>query len=97
MEIDYDTLFCLVDDFCKGFEPWYKKQLLTDGKAKRNRDGHLTLAETLTILIAYHQSGMACFKYFYLSLFNFHRKLFPGLVHYARFVKLTRVAFKGEG
>jgi len=93
MNIDYDTLFCLVDDFCKGFEPWYRKQLLTDGKAKRNRSGHLTLAETLTILIAYHQSGMACFKYFYLRLFNFHQKLFPKLVHYARFVKLIKRAF----
>ena len=93
MEIDYDILFCLVDDFCKGFEPWYKKQLLTDGKVKRNRDGHLTLSEILTILIAYHQSGMSCFKYFYLNHFNAHRKLFPGLVHYARFVKLIKKAF----
>lgn len=93
MNIDYDTLFCLVDDFCKGFEPWYRKQLLKDGKSKRNRSGHLTLAEILTILIAYHQSGMACFKYFYLRLFNFHLELFPRLVHYARFVKLIKRAF----
>ena len=49
MEIDYASLFCLIDDFCKGFEPWYKKQLITDGKAKRNRKGHLILAEVLTI------------------------------------------------
>jgi hypothetical protein len=93
MEIDYATLFCLVDDFCKGFEPWYKKQLITDGKAKRNRDGHLILAEVLTILIAYPQSGMSCFKYFYVSRFNLHQELFPGLVHYARFVKLIKKAF----
>jgi cytochrome b len=76
MKIDYDTLFCLVDDFCKGFEPWYKKQLISDGTAKRNRSCHLSLAETLTILIAYHQSGMACFKYFYLDLFEFPSKAF---------------------
>lgn len=25
MEIDYDSLFCFVDNFCLGFEPWYKK------------------------------------------------------------------------
>lgn len=93
MGIDYDTLFCLVDDFCVGFEPWYRKQLITDGKTKRNREGHLILAEVLTILIAYHQSGMSCFKYFYLSHFNFHRDLFPGLVHYARFIKLIKRAF----
>jgi hypothetical protein len=93
MEIDYFTLFCFVDDFCKGFEPWYKKQLVIDGKTKRNRGGHLTLAEILTILIAYHRSIMTCFRYFYLNLFKFHKQLFPGLVHYARFVKLIKRAF----
>lgn len=93
MTIDYDTLFCFVDDFCKGFEPWYKKQLISDGTVKRNREHHLSLSETLTILIAYHQSGMSCFKYFYLDLFNSHQKLFPKLVHYARFVKLIKRAF----
>jgi hypothetical protein len=38
MNIDYDSLFCFVDDFCKGFEPWYKKSLLTCGAKKRNRE-----------------------------------------------------------
>ncbi len=93
MKIDYDTLFCLVDDFSKGFEPWYKKQLISDGTTKRNRSCQLSLAEILTILIAYHQSGMTCFKYFYLDLLNSPQKLFPALVHYARFVKLIKRAF----
>ncbi len=93
MRTDYDTLFCFVDDFCKGFEPWYKKQLLSGGKIKRNRDCHLSLAEILTLLIAYHQSGMSCFKYFYFHFLSFHQTLFPGLVHYSRFVKLIKRAF----
>lgn len=93
MGIDYDTLFWFVDDFCKGFEAWYKKQLISDRLIKRHRDGHLTLSEVLTILIAYHQSGMACFKYFYLDLYRYHRHLFPRLVHYARFIKLIKQAF----
>lgn len=93
MEIDYDTLFCFVDDFCRGFEPWYKRQLISDGRTKRNRSGHLDLAEILTILIAYHRSGMSCFKYFYFHFFSLHQKLFPGLVHYSRFVKLIKRAF----
>jgi hypothetical protein len=88
VEVDYDTLFCFVDDFCKGFEPWYKKQLLSDGSRKRIRSGNLTLSEILTILLAYHQSGMACFKFFYFELLKTERRLFPTLVHYARFVKL---------
>lgn len=93
MEIDYDTLFYFVDNFCKGFEPWYKKQLLSDGSRKRCRVGHLSLSEILTILLAYHQSGMACFKYFYLNLLQTYRTLFPRLVHYARFTKLISHVF----
>ena len=38
MNIDYDSLFCFVDDFYKGFEPWYNKSLLTCGTKKRNRE-----------------------------------------------------------
>lgn len=89
MRIDYDTLFCFVDDFCKGFEPWYKRQLLNDGSKKRMRSGNLSLSEILTILLAYHQSGMACFKFFYFELLKIKITLFPNLVHYARFVKLV--------
>lgn len=93
MLIDYDKLFWFVDDFCKGFEPWYKKQLLPDHGKKRQREGHLTLSEVLTILVAYHQSGMACFKYFYLDLCCHYRHLFPKLVHYDRFIALIKKAF----
>jgi len=93
MEIDYDSLFYFVDNFCLGFEPWYKKQLLRESSKKRDRSGHLSLSEILTILLAYHQSGMSCFKYFYLTLQRTKRSLFPKLVHYARFVKLIGHAF----
>lgn len=93
MGIDYDKLFYFVDNFCKGFEPWYQRQLLSGHLIKRHREGYLTLSEVLTILIAYHQSGMACFKYFYLDLCRYHRHLFPKLVHYARFIKLIKQAF----
>jgi hypothetical protein len=74
MNIDYDSLFCFVDDFCKGFEPWYKKSLLTCGAKKRNRECKMSLSEIITILIAFHQSGMACFKYYYLELMRDYRK-----------------------
>lgn len=93
MTIDYVTLFCFVDDFCKGFEPWYKNQLICDGTFKRNRRSQLCLSEIMTILIAYHQSGMSCFKYFYLSLNHARCSLFPGLVHYDRFMKLIKRSF----
>ena len=53
----------------------------------------MCLSEIITILIAYHQSGMSCFKYFYLSLSYPHASLFPGLVHYDRFIKLILRSF----
>ncbi len=93
MNIDYDTLFCFVDDFYKGFENWYKKSLLTSGLRKRNRPSSMSLSEIITILIAFHQSGMACFKYFYLELMRNNRNLFNYLVHYDRFISLIKLAF----
>lgn len=93
MGIDYDILFCFVDDFCKGFEPWYKRQLISDGLIRRNRPCRLKLSEILTILIAYHQSGMAFFKYFYLDLYGNSKGLFHELVHYDRFITLIKTAF----
>ena len=93
MNIDYNTLYCQINDFCKGFEPWYRKQLLSDGTIRRNRPCRLSLSEMVTILIAYHSSGMSCFKYFYLDLLEHHRDLFPDLVHYDRFIKLMKRTF----
>ena len=48
MNIDYDSLFCFVDDFCKGFEHWYKKTLITSGIRKRNRPCKMSLSEIIT-------------------------------------------------
>ena len=91
MIIDYDTLFYSVDNFCQSFEPWYKKQLVCDYKTKKQRRPcRLNLSEVLTILIAYHQSGMSCFKYFYHDLTLHQRNLFPNLVHYARFMIMIK-------
>ena len=84
MNIDYDKLFCFVDDFLKGFEPWYRKQLISCGDIRRNRLCRLSLSEIVTILIAYHQSGMVCFKYFYLEyveiIASFFHRLYIMLV-----------------
>ena len=93
MNIDYNSLFCFVDDFCKGFENQYKKTLITNGIRKRNKPCKMILSEIITILIAFHQSGMSCFKYFYLQLMRNHRNLFSYLVHYDRFTALIKLAF----
>lgn len=44
-------------------------------------------------MIAFHQLGMACFKYFYLELMRNYRNLFSYLVYYDRFVALIKLAF----
>jgi hypothetical protein len=91
MGIEYEKIFCFVDDFCKGFEPWYQKQLVSS--SYRKRGGRLSLSEVLTILIAYHASGMACFKHFYERLRTDSKGYFPHLVHYDRFIVLIKKAF----
>ncbi len=84
-KIDLDALFCYVDDFCIGFEPaWYKKLI---GKASPIAE-EMTLAEVLTILIWFQTSGWRCFKNFYLYLQHHHRKDFPKLLSYNRFVEI---------
>lgn len=91
--VDYDTLFCFVDDFSCGFEPWYERQLLETGNMIRRRSGQLKLSEVMTILLAYPQSGRSCFQYFYFDLMRDGRELFPTLVSYNRFVRLIKRAF----
>lgn len=92
--IDYDTLFCFVDDFCKAFQEWWNKQLLQMGRIKRKRLTKLHLSEIVTILIAYPQSGYRCFKdYYQKQLLMYHRGEFPNLVSYDRFVSLIKRAF----
>ena len=93
MNIDYDSLFYFANDFCKGFENWYKKILITSSIRKRNKLCKMILLEIITVMIAFHQSGMSCFKYFYLELINNHRNLFSYLVHYDRSTALIKLTF----
>jgi IS5 family transposase len=85
---DVTTNFCLVDDFCKEFEPnWHK--ILLEGKTRTKAScKSMTLSEIMTILIWFHLSGGRCFKHFYLSILQYNKSAFPGLVSYNRFVEL---------
>ena len=44
-----EELFCSVDDFCKGFEPQWKQQLLGSGLQLRKRQRSLNLSEIMTM------------------------------------------------
>jgi hypothetical protein len=92
--IDFEAVYCDVDDFCQVFLPAWHRQLLTSGERRRQRAGRLTLSEILTILIVFHQSQYRTFKAFYLLYLSQHaRGEFPGLVSYTRFVALIPQAF----
>lgn len=81
-------LFCDVDDFCKEFSPFWKKQLLASCQRQRQRERSLTISEIMTILIAFHQSHYRDFKAYYLEQVMKHwHSEFPSLVSYTRFVE----------
>ena len=84
-KIDLVALFCYIDDFCLAFEPEWKKKLI--GKDTPIA-GNMPLAEVLTILIWFQTSGWRCFKNFYLYLQQHHKKDFPKLLSYNRFVEI---------
>jgi transposase len=91
--MDILPLFCDIDDFCRLFEPAWRRRLLTSGKCRRNKPGALALSEVMTILVLFHASGYRDFKTFYTR--HVTRQLggaFPKLVSYNRFVDLQREA-----
>lgn len=90
--VDYDSLFCFVDDFSKAFVGWWQKSLLKCSAQwkKRNRSTRLHLSEIITIMIGYHESGYRCFKDYYAYVLKYHLREFPKLVNYDRFVALMK-------
>lgn len=85
-QINLLDLFCYVDDFCKEFEPqWHQNAL-----GKKGIKCDLSMSEVLTILILFQFSGFKTFKYFYAFLQQNHKKDFPRLLSYSRFIEIER-------
>lgn len=83
------ALFYLIDEFCKEFEPKWRKQRITSGAARRNKPCTMSLSEILTIIVHFHQSNHKTFKYYYLNYVCAQlRSDFPTLVSYNRFIEL---------
>lgn len=93
MEEELTNVFVFVDDFYKVFEPLWSKRLLNDCKKYRIRKHILSTSEIMTILICFHGSGFKCLKKFYLFLCKYHKKEFPNLLSYNRFVELEKSAY----
>jgi hypothetical protein len=78
-------LFCNIDDFVKELNT--KNIEFSHQKSKRGVPAKMSLAELMTIIIAYHASNHRNFKAFYFFIKNYHQKGFPQLISYNRFVE----------
>lgn len=85
-------IFCILDDFCKIFEKIIEKHAVKDpSKRSYHRDGRMSMAEVMMVIIMFHCSGYRCLKHFYLEYICKHRSdLFPDTVSYNRFVELEK-------
>jgi transposase len=82
-------IYCVMDDFCKEFEPLLRARLLSEGKCRRFRATRLSLAELMTLVVLFHQIRYRQFKCFYLHHVCSHlRHEFPDLPSYNRCVEL---------
>lgn len=84
-------LFCSIDDFWKRFELLWKKYQISSSHP-RGPTSSLSMSEIITILILFHQSNFRTFKHFYFFLLGYHKKDFPGLPSYSRFVWIKKAA-----
>ena len=82
-------LFCLMDDFCRHFEPAWQRRQLISGTRQRRRRGALSLSELMTLVVLFHQLRFRQFKRFYLDyVCRYLRPAFPTLPSYPRCVEL---------
>lgn len=91
------SIFCDVDDFCKEFEPEWRKILVEHqkhqwlGKKKtRNRKPELLLSEAITIVIMFHKTGYRTFKDYFIRFVSGLKQYFPKLMSYSRFINLMK-------
>ena len=86
-------IFYLCDEFSAEFELYYPKHALQEDNSKRyrNKSNRLSDSEVMTILIAFHLSGMRNLKAYYLFYVCKHLTIeFSKLVSYNRFVELQQ-------
>ena len=89
-EIYYD-----VDEFCKAFEDYCIKNILSSDKVNKVFPKcMMSLSEVITITILFHHSGTRCFKWFYAKdvCGKNLREYFPNRLSYGRFVEVMQYA-----
>ena len=85
--------FCLIDDFCKEFDPiWQKYQLPTlEKNHRKRRSPSITNSEIMTIVVCFHESKIRTFKDYYNGyVLRELKKYFPKAPSYSRFITLMK-------
>jgi hypothetical protein len=89
-QLAFIALYCDIDEFCKGFEDYWHKHLLTDGTPIMPKCA-MSLAEIMTITVFFHLSNQRTFKSFYLTyICGFFKEFFPKRLSYNRFVEVMQ-------
>ena len=90
MEQLLTAIYCDIDDFCKGYNEYSQRYLLTDG-AKEIPKCSMSMSEIMTIAVFFHLSNYRMFKWYYKKHVCGHlREYFPRLVSYNRFVEVMQ-------
>lgn len=84
MQYDFTELFYFCDEFVSGFLKELKKRQL----GPRPPRSMMSTSEIVTILISFHLSGYHDFKHFFDFVRRYHRRDFPNILSYSRFVEL---------
>jgi hypothetical protein len=85
-------IYCDIDEFCKVFEEYWHKHLITDGRSVMPKCA-MSLSEVMTIVVYFHLSGQRTFKWYYNNcICGFLKGYFPKRLSYNRFVEVMQSA-----
>jgi len=87
MKKDITTIYYLIDNFCKIYREWEHHHLLPSSK-QRNREGNLSLAELMTVVVYFYLSPCKDFKNYYLYYLALKYKNYFSLPCYSRIIQL---------
>ena len=81
------TIYYLIDNFGQIYQEWEQSKLLPSNKI-RQRQGNLSLAELMTIVVYFYLSPCKDFKNYYLYYLSYKYKGYFNLPCYSRIVQL---------
>jgi len=89
MKKDITEQFVFLDDFCKQYNFFVDKNILSRERELTRTPG-LSISEIMAIILLFHQSPAKNFKFFYQSYLQQYQSEFPALVSYNRFIELQQ-------